>query len=123
MARMACAVAAVMPWAVQALAQYLDEVRPRYGAHAHPALWLTGRGERISPRSVDERFGPTLAIEHLASRDQITVDHETLRRWMLGAGLWSRARKRNRRREREAHFGEFVQLDGSFHDWFEGRGP
>ena len=50
------AVAAVMPWAVAALAQYIDEVRPRYGAHAHPALWLTERGERISPRSVDERF-------------------------------------------------------------------
>jgi transposase len=75
---------------------------------------------------VDERFGPTLAAEHLASEDGITVDHETLRRWMLGAGLWSRARKRSphrRRRERKAHFGELVQLDGSFHDWFEGRGP
>jgi transposase len=74
---------------------------------------------------VDERFGPTLAAEHLASEDQITVDHETLRRWMLNAGLWSRARKRSphrRRRERKAHFGELVQLDGSFHDWFEKRG-
>ena len=67
---------------------------------------------------VDERFGPTLAAEHLASEDGITVDHETLRRWMLAAGLWSRARKRSphrRRRERKAHFGELVQLDGSFH--------
>ena len=75
---------------------------------------------------VDERFGPTLAAEHLASEDGLTVDHETLRRWMLAAGLWSRARKRcphRRRRERKAHFGELVQLDGSFHDWFEGRGP
>ena len=75
---------------------------------------------------VDERFGPTLAAEHLVSEDQITVDHETLRRWMLDAGLWSRARKRSphrRRRERKMHFGELVQLDGSFHEWFEGRGP
>jgi transposase len=39
---------------------------------------------------VDERFGPTLAAEHLASEDGLTVDHETLRRWMLAAGLWSR---------------------------------
>ncbi len=49
------------------------------------------------------RFGPTLAAEHLASEDGLTVDHETLRRWMLAAGLWSRARKRSphrRRRER-----------------------
>jgi transposase len=75
---------------------------------------------------VEERFGPTLAAEHLASEDGLTVDHETLRRWMLAAGLWSRARKRSphrRRRERMAHFGELVQLDGSFHPWFEDRGP
>jgi transposase len=75
---------------------------------------------------VDERFGPTLAAEHLTSEDGVTVDHETLRRWMLAAGLWSRARKRSphrRRRERKAHFGELVQLDGSFHPWFEDRGP
>src|SRR5207253_374001 len=74
---------------------------------------------------VDERFGPTLAAEHLASEDGVTVDHETLRRWMLTAGLWSRARKRSphrRRRERKAHFGELVQMDGSVHPWFEGRG-
>jgi transposase len=75
---------------------------------------------------VDARFGPTLAAEHLASEDEIVVDHETLRRWMLDAGLWSRARRRSphrRRRERKAHFGELVQLDGSVHDWFEARGP
>jgi transposase len=72
------------------------------------------------------RFGPTLAAEHLASEDGITVHHETLRRWMLAAGLWSRARKRSphrQRRERMAHFGELLQLDGSFHLWFEDRGP
>lgn len=75
---------------------------------------------------IDDRFGPTLAAEHLASEDGVAVDHETLRRWMLAAGLWSRARKRSphrRRRERKAHFGELVQLDGSFHLWFEDRGP
>jgi transposase len=75
---------------------------------------------------VDTRFGPTLAAEHLWSEDGLRVDHETLRRWMLTAGLWSRARKRSphrRRRERKAHFGELVQMDGSFHPWFEDRGP
>jgi integrase/recombinase XerC len=50
------AVATVMPWAAEALAQYIDDVRPRYGIGSHPALWLTERGDRISPRSVDERF-------------------------------------------------------------------
>jgi transposase len=76
--------------------------------------------------SEEERFGPTLAAEHLAEEDGMVVDHETLRRWMLAEGLWSRQRRRKKhcqRRERKAHFGELVQLDGSFHDWFEGRGP
>jgi transposase len=72
------------------------------------------------------RFGPTLAAEHLASEDGLTVHHDTLRRWMLAAGLWSRARQRSphrQRRERKAHFGELVQLDGSFHLWCETRAP
>ena len=76
--------------------------------------------------SEGERFGPTLAAEHLASEDGMWVDAETLRRWMLEEGLWSRRRKRKayrQRRERRRHFGELVQMDGSFHDWLEGRGP
>ena len=78
-------------------------------------------------RKVEEKyggFGPTLAAEHLQSEDQLQVHPETLRRWMLEEGLWKRARKRRahrRRRERKAHFGELVQLDGSFHDWYQGR--
>jgi hypothetical protein len=54
------------------------------------------------------------------------VNAETLRLWMLEAGLWSRQRKRRkhrRRRERKEHFGELVQMDGSFHPWLEERGP
>ena len=73
-----------------------------------------------------ERFGPTLAAEHLASEDGMQIDAETLRRWMLQEGLWRRRRKRKpyrQRRERRRHFGELVQMDGSFHDWLEGRGP
>jgi transposase len=76
--------------------------------------------------TVGERLGPTLAAEHLASEDGLVVDAETLRRWMLTEGLWSRERKRRRhrrRRERKEHFGELVQLDGSFHAWLEERGP
>jgi len=69
-------------------------------------------------------FGPTLAAEKLAE-EGIQVNHETLRRWLLGAGLWSRRRKsvtHRSRRERRAHFGELVQMDGSHHRWFEERG-
>ena len=76
--------------------------------------------------AVGERFGPTLAAEHLANEDGLQIDAETLRRWMLAEGLWSRARKRRahrRRRERKEHFGELVQMDGSFHAWLEERGP
>jgi len=72
------------------------------------------------------RFGPTLAAEHLSAEDGLAIDAETLRRWMLAEGLWSRERKRQQhrqRRERKPHFGELVQMDGSFHDWLEGRGP
>jgi hypothetical protein len=73
-----------------------------------------------------ERFGPTLAAEHLLEEYQLRVHHETLRRWMLAAGLWSRARAASphrKRRERKAHFGELVQLDGSFEAWLEDRAP
>jgi site-specific recombinase XerD len=50
------AVATVMPWATEVLAQYLEEVRPCYPAATGPALWLTERGSRISLRHLDERF-------------------------------------------------------------------
>jgi hypothetical protein len=72
-----------------------------------------------------QRFGPTLLSEHLLEDEGIRLPVSTLTKWMRGAGLWSRRRKRSRhrsRRERRAHFGELVQLDGSFHDWLEGRG-
>jgi transposase len=73
-----------------------------------------------------ERFGPTLAVEHLAEDYGVAVDAERLRRWMLEEGLWTRERKRKpyrQRRLRRAHFGELVQMDGSFEDWLETRGP
>src|SRR5260370_33416317 len=76
--------------------------------------------------SEQERFGPTLAAEHLAEEDGLVIDHETLRRWMLEAGLWSRQRKRKQhcqRRGGQRHFCEPGQLDGSVHDRFGGRGP
>ena len=71
-------------------------------------------------------FGPTLAAEHMRDDDGVAVDPETLRRLLIAAGLWTRKRHgvaHRQRRERKPHFGELVQLDGSFHDWLEGRGP
>ncbi len=71
---------------------------------------------------VGERFGPTLAAEHLESEDKIQLSPTTVRRWMLEEHLWSRerkARKHRKRRDRREHFGDLVQLDGSFHEWLE----
>ena len=77
-------------------------------------------------RSQYPDFGPTLASEKLQERDQLEVSDETLRLWLLASGDWKkrrRSRRHRRWRERKAHRGEMVQMDGSHHDWFEGRGP
>mgnify|MGYP003575439483 FL=1 len=78
---------------------------------------------RFGERYAD--FGPTFAAEKLAEEGMI-LNHETLRRWLVEAGLWRVGRKRHKHRawrERKECFGQMVQLDGSHHDWFEGRGP
>lgn len=65
-------------------------------------------------------YGPTLAAEKLAE-EGFVLDHETLRRWLLAEGKWKKKRRRRKHRswrERRAHFGELVQLDGSHHQWF-----
>jgi transposase len=70
-------------------------------------------------------FGPTLASEYLAAQHGYTGSVETLRGWMMQAGLWKAKRSRVRRihspRERRSRLGELVQIDGSPHAWFEGR--
>lgn len=70
-------------------------------------------------------FGPTLASEMLAERDNIFIGKETARQWMLEAGLWRHKRKQAPKahppRERRPYYGELIQIDGSPHDWFEGR--
>lgn len=72
-----------------------------------------------------EGFGPTLAAEKL-TEEKLQVDHETLRRWLVLRGLWKKKRHRcahRKWRERKAHFGELIQMDGSFHRWFGGTLP
>lgn len=66
-------------------------------------------------------FGPTFASEKFAKMG-IKINHETLRGWLKEANLWVPARKRGPHRqwrEPKKHFGEMIQMDGSFHDWFE----
>lgn len=72
-------------------------------------------------------FGPTFASEKLKELENLNINRETLRQWMIEQGLWKgRSRKTARihqSRERRPQFGELVQIDGSHHDWFEGRAP
>ncbi|MGH8161270.1 MAG: ISNCY family transposase [Gammaproteobacteria bacterium] len=72
-------------------------------------------------------FGPTLAHEKLVEAHGFEHSVETLRQWMIEAGLWrtraSRAPRPLQLRERRPCRGELVQIDGSPHDWFEGRAP
>jgi transposase len=95
--------------------------RGRPSARATPKATRAKILARYRERYSD--FGPTLAAEHLA-KDGWEVDHETLRRLLMAEGLWSPGRPRQKHRqwrERKACFGQMVQLDGSHHDWFEGR--
>ncbi|HET8669882.1 MAG TPA: ISNCY family transposase, partial [Candidatus Saccharimonadales bacterium] len=72
-------------------------------------------------------FGPTLAHEKLMEREKLKLSDESVRQLMIEEGLWKprKAKKMtvHQLRERRASFGELVQIDGSPHDWFEGRAP
>lgn len=95
--------------------------RGKAGARAKPAALQRRVLARVEERFGD--FGPTLAAEHLL-KEGLAVDHETLRRWLIQAGRWQPGRPRRKHRawrERRECFGQMVQLDGSLHDWFEGR--
>lgn len=71
-------------------------------------------------------FGPTLAAEKLDAQEGLPLSDETLRLWLKAQGIgYPTRRKRAHRkwRARKLHFGQMVQMDGSHHDWLEGRGP
>ena len=71
-------------------------------------------------------FGPTLAFEKLMKKHRIKVSIETLRKWMISAESWEPRRQRKPKlyqsRQRRERLGELIQVDGSPHNWFEGRG-
>jgi hypothetical protein len=102
----------------------VHRLRGKPGARRKPAKLR----EQVLALCAEERyegFGPTLMAEQLL-KAKLVVDHETLRRWRIANGQHTvRRRKQKHRdwRERKACFGEMVQMDGSHHDWFEGRGP
>lgn len=72
-------------------------------------------------------FGPTLIKEKLEENHKIMISVETIRQWMIKDGLWKLKKRKklkiHQSRLRRSHKGELIQVDGSTHDWFEGRGP
>ena len=90
-------------------------------------------GEESEQRAIEilrqkeyQGFGPTLASEYLAKKHGVKASKETVRKWMVAAGLWQAEKAKVGRvhtwRERRERFGELVQWDTSDHDWLEGRG-
>lgn len=69
-------------------------------------------------------YGPTLFSEELVKSHKISVDHETIRKWMRAEAITTSMRKKrpHRKRRERSCFGAMLQFDGSHHDWFEGRG-
>jgi transposase len=71
-------------------------------------------------------FGPTLACEKLVEVEGLKISDESVRQLMLAEGLWKAKKARkvevHQMRERRASIGELEQMDGTDHDWFEGRG-
>lgn len=123
--------------------RHLYRLRTRYKAEGDEGLMhrlrgcLSNRGysRKLRIRVLElyrecySDYGPTLFAEMIAKHhaDSLPlIDHDTLRRWLLKAGLWSLARSRRahrRKRERREKIGSLIQFDGSHHDWFEGRAP
>lgn len=110
-------------------------IRARYRRDGDAGLVHRNRGKASNHRHPDEvkdmvkklyvenynDFGPVLFSEKLSENHKIKVDHETIRRWLISEGLWQKKRKPPRhrsRRQRREHFGELIQMDGSFHHWF-----
>jgi len=94
--------------------------RGRPSSRRHPEALRQKVLKRYEERYGQFDLGPTLLAEKLAE-ENLVVDHETLRRWLIQEGHWKKRRKRSQhrsRRERRRHFGELVQMDGSHHAWF-----
>ena len=111
----------------------------KYKAHGAVSLAHANRGQPSNFKLSEEirvqcltivseqlyGFGPTFAHEKLTKNHNIKISVETLRNWMIAADLWIPRAKRQKRpyqpRYNRDCFGELIQIDGSYHDWFEGR--
>ena len=110
----------------------------RYLKEGSPGFAHKGRGKRSNRKISEEKraqilellnakypkLGPTLASEKLSENHAIAVDHETLRRMMIEEGLWQVHQRKfisHVWRERKMCFGELIQVDGSYHKWFNNQ--
>ena len=101
----------------------ISKRRGKSGNHAHCVEF------KLKVKAVVEQcyadFGPSFAAEKLLSLNELKVNKETLRQWMSEWGLWKskprKVLKLQQSRARRSSFGELIQIDGSHHDWFEGR--
>ena len=102
----------------------ISKRRGRPSNHHLPEKTINKARRLLRARYYD--FGPTLAAEKLAI-EGVSLSVETVRQLLIRAGLWKAKRIRrvviHQLRERRARLGELVQIDGSPHDWFEGRAP
>ncbi len=119
--------------------RHFRRLRRKFEAEGDAAVVHGLRGRRSNralPRGFRERalevareplyrdFGPTLLAEHLERSFALRVSPDTLRGWMMEAGLWKRQRRRAKhrsRRPRRAALGELEQWDSSVHAWLEDR--
>jgi transposase len=111
----------------------------RYHAEGLPGLISKKRGQASNRRLAEaikataieligthyRDFGPTLAAEKLTEKHKLRLSVETIRQLMIAAGYWH-PKKGSKicthpMRERRGQWGELIQIDGSPHDWFEGR--
>lgn len=95
------------------------------GVKSHRAMPAKIKSKALSLcQGIYAGFNPTFASEKLFERNKIKISRETLRQWFIVEGIAyeeRKARPHRRWRQRKAHCGEMVQMDGSHHDWFEGR--
>ena len=120
-------------------ARQIRRLLQKYKAEGPVVFAHAGRGRTSNSRLpeeirlkclnlVDEQFhgfGPTLAHEKLTTVHGFDISVETLRSWMIAANLWIPRSKRLKRpyqpRYNPVCLGELIQINGSHHDWFEGR--
>jgi transposase len=135
---MACASAAEL---LALSVRHIKRLKKRLREGGEAALAHANRG-RPSQRALADRdrqailrlarskyagFNDHHLAEKLNEVEGLRLSRETLRRLLRKEGLGSPRKRRapahRQRRLRVAREGELVQLDGSPHDWLEGRGP